>query len=131
MNDTGFDADEAKAIREALRRAGDEVRASKVRALVDLIDERIEAYGHASTPGLCRVITALPKQVYSQLRAAFMKRFGRHDVAQQQVLDRDDVVRELGEIIFGRGHRPLQSFETGAQRKPAEGAAHRLSETRK
>lgn len=131
MNDTGFDANEVKAIRAALRRAGAEVRASKVQALVDLIDERIKASRDTPAPRLDRLVPKPAQQVYRRLRAAFLKGLGRDDVTKQQVLNRDDVVRELGEIIFGNGHRPLQSCETGAERNPVEGAVHRLSETRK
>lgn len=65
-------------------------------------------------------------------RAAWQALVGGNDRRDQQVLQGFDPSLGQSEAGFGvSGHRAIQSVEHAAERKPAEDAAHRLSETRK
>ena len=65
-------------------------------------------------------------------RAARQALVGGDNRRDQQVLQGFDPGLCESEAGLGvSGHRAIQSVEHAAERKPAEGAAHRLSETRK
>lgn len=129
-----FDRDSAAAVgREiyAMReKARCDVVASKIQALVDLIDHRIEARCDKRAPGVLGRVALAADNIYRRLRGAFLHDFSGEDMAEQQLLDRRDVILELGEIIFGNGHRNLRAVDA-EQPIPADPAIHSLSETSK
>ncbi len=132
LADKGFvDADFARDAARKTRAEMAERRALKVQALIDFVDERIKADRDATAPSLGCAITQLAQAINRGLRRAVYCLTGHDDVADKQALDREDMVLKLGEIIFGNGHRPLQSVETGAEPNQLGEAAHRLSEVRK
>lgn len=117
-------AAEARAIREMMRTAGEDVFRSKVEALVDLIDERIEADRRAR-PSMGQRIALGAQNINRRLRAAFGHNLGGDDMAEQQLLQRENMILQLGMVIFG--HRVAPS--NPAQASHDGQATHRLSET--
>lgn len=120
-------------VRQQLRAAAHKVTLSKIEALVELIDHRIEVRGNAASPGLGQRITLRARDIYRRLRRALGHDFGGHDVAEQHHLDRSDVILELGEIIFGRRHlgSPSNGYADDEETIARRIRAHRLSETSK
>ena len=135
MSDLGFaDSDAAERdmqeIRAMMRTAAREDAGSKIQALVNLIDQRIEAHSQQAASGPRRGIALAAQNVYRRLCRAVGHDLGGKDMAQNQILDRRDVVLELGKIIFGYGHLDLQLSDLPEPTR-ADLATHRLSETSK
>lgn len=116
----------ARAERRKVQEAAETLR---IQALVDLIDERIKAHRNAAPTGFTGAIAKKAQQFYRAMGAAFGNDLGRENVTKHELLHRDDVISELGQIIFGH-LSTLQSVEE-AKASAARVAAHRLSETRK
>lgn len=116
----------ARAERRKVQEAAETLR---IQALVDLIDERIQAHSHPARSSLGSAIAEVAKQIHRAVRTAFGDILGRENVTKHELLHRDDVISELGQIIFGH-LSTLQSVEE-AKASAARVAAHRLSETRK
>lgn len=124
LHDIGFS--DPGAAREATKvKVGTHSLSDRVNALAKFIDHRIEANRQHRGSLFQRAVRLT---LGDGEGVAHMFGRGRKDVAEEQVLDRDNMLMELGRIIFGHGgSRECEGFEA------SEAAAihQRLSESRK
>lgn len=138
IGDAGFeDMDSMRAEAKRLREERTSIVRGQIAEILQVIDQRIERACQRAEP-----IHPAPRHnrlgnLVRLLRRAWNfgvddREVGRNEPAQgiDPDLDHIEAILKRGNGLAGHGdHSP--TVETGAQRNPAEGAAHRLSETQK
>ncbi|MEH6788967.1 hypothetical protein [Parasphingorhabdus sp.] len=126
IEDTGFADPSAARTLVALERAASQAqKALKTQAIVDLIDHRIQSDRYSRSV-IRRLSGLLSRKLPGFMGRAFNKKFGRDNMAEQKVLDRDHLISEFGNIIFGHGQTSFCG--ESHQLSEAGDAAHRLYE---